>query len=111
MTVSIDTIRTRINASATTVSDDDINDAILAAVTLVNNYIGAVVIDVTVTDRATAIVAVEMLQQEQAPNGVLNQQYDFVDGARSVPIRIGRDPMAQARPILDPFVTGRYYCA
>lgn len=56
--------------------------------------------------RAQLIVAVEMYNQDKAPNGILNQQYDAGDGLVSTPIRIGSDPLRPAYPILARYMPG-----
>jgi hypothetical protein len=54
-----------------------------------------------VFDRAWLVVAVDLFNQSQAPNGVLSQQFTDVDGGTSsVPVRISRDPLAGAYPVL-----------
>lgn len=56
----------------------------------------------SIHDRAVLRCAVELFNQDKAPNGVVNQQYDLGNGeVSSTPIRIGRDPMTGARAILD----------
>ena len=58
-----------------------------------------------VFDRAWLTVAVDLFNVSQAPNGVLNQQFDTGDGSVStVPIRISRDPLAGAYPLLALYV-------
>lgn len=56
-----------------------------------------------VRDRAHLLSAAEMFNQGQAPNGVLNQQYD--DGT-SAPIRIGADPLRPAYPLVGRYLPG-----
>lgn len=57
-----------------------------------------------ILDRAYLLVAAELFNQRQAPNGYLNQQFDAPDGIQSEPIRISRDPLAAARPLLAQWV-------
>jgi hypothetical protein len=58
-----------------------------------------------VYDRALLLSAAELFNQGQAPNGVLNQQYDSGDGLGAVtPIRIGADPLRPAYPLVERWV-------
>ena len=65
------------------------------AVQLVADYVGAVQLPAPVLDRAILEVGSELYHRRQAPNGVA--QFTGLDGS---PIRIARDPMVSAYPIL-----------
>ena len=60
---------------------------------------------VEVWDEAHLVAAAEIFHQRKAPNGVLNQQYSTGDGSAAVPVRISRDPLKPAYPILRPWVS------
>lgn len=69
------------------------------ATTLVDQYIGAETIPVAVLDRAYLEVGSELYHRRQAPNGIA--QFSSMDGA---PVRVARDPMVGAYPILNRFM-------
>lgn len=73
---------------------------------LVDIFLGGSIVDVPeeIYDEAHLAVAVEIVNLSAAPNGVLMQQY--ADSAEAVPIRLSRDPMSPARPLLAPWVGG-----
>lgn len=100
MTVDKAKLRSHARAGAQ-VTDAQLNDCLEAAAEQLKEFIGRKVVPPKSYDRAHLLVANEMLQQDMAPNGILNQQYDGGDG--SVPLRIGRDPLTPAYPILAPF--------
>lgn len=54
----------------------------------------------TVVDRAAIAVAAEIWNQKKAPNGI--SQFAAYDGVN--PIRVARDPMVAAYPLLAPWV-------
>lgn len=104
--MAIDKARLRSHARAgAQVTDAQIQDCLESAAEMLKELIGRKVVPPKSYDRAHLLVANEMLQQDLAPNGILNQQYD--DGDGSVPIRIGRDPLTPAYPILAPFGVAR----
>lgn len=112
MTVTKEQVRTKINASARAVTDDEIQAAIDVAMALVNAHVDQAEVPPEVLDRAVLLVAVEQINQDKAPNGVLNQVYDTGLGEEArLPVRVGRDPMKPAYPVLDPWVGGRFFCA
>lgn len=112
MTINAGQVRDAIGASPAAVSDTKIQAAIEVAYELVKKYVGDAAVPSEVKDRAALIASVEQINQENAPNGVLNQTYDLGTGdIASTPVRIGRDPMKPAYPILDPWVSGRFFCA
>lgn len=108
MAIDSDTLRRKVGASST-VSAEDLDALINAAGDLLIGYVGDAEVPDTVLDRAHLAVAVEMYHQDKAPNGILNQQYDNGDG--SVAVRIGRDPLTPAYPLLRQWVSGKFYCA
>lgn len=95
-----------------TVTDAALEDYLATAVELVAAYTQDVPDDEPVPSavlaRAQRAVAAELHNQDQAPNGFLNQEFN--DGAESVPVRIGTDPLRPARALLglwvDPVTIG-----
>jgi hypothetical protein len=73
------------------------------ALSLVSVYVGTitpvVAIPTEILDRAALEVGSELYHRRQAPNGV--SQFASFDGA---PIRVARDPMLSAYPILQRYL-------
>ena len=65
------------------------------AVTLVEAFIGSNVVPASAKDRAVLETGSELYHRKNAPNGVA--QFSTFDGS---PIRVARDPMVGAYPIL-----------
>ena len=90
-------------------SDDDfINLCLVQAQALVTKYnrvknldgtYGPSAAPVEVVDRAVLETASELFHRRNAPNGVA--QFASFDGA---PIRVARDPMVGAYPLLNPYL-------
>lgn len=57
-----------------------------------------------ILDEATLLVAADEFHRRRAPNGVLNQQFAGEDGLQAVPVRISRDPLSAAYPLLAPYM-------
>jgi hypothetical protein len=110
MAVDVTTLRRKVGAGAT-VYDADLQSILDAASALLTEYVGDAEIGDAILDRAQLLVAAEMFHHDKAPNGIVNQQYDTADGTGVTPIRIGRDPLAPAYPLLAPFVSGKFFCA
>lgn len=66
---------------------------------LVTRFVGQVTVPSAILDRAVIEVGSELFHRRQAPNGIA--QFATADGAS--PIRVARDPMIAAYPILQPF--------
>lgn len=121
MAVTKEQVRSEVNASAAAISDDKIEAEIDLATVLVNGYLGGPMdgsapdplpVPEAAYDKAIVVVAVESINQSNAPNGVLNQVYDVGVGDQSVtPVRVSRDPLKPAYPVLAPWVSGRFFCA
>lgn len=114
MTVTIDQVRAKMGGSVTALSNADIELAMGVAQALIDEHVGTPTpaVPTTVMDRALLLVTIEQLNQDNAPNGVANQA--FTDGfgdTTAAPVRISRDPMKPALPILAPWVSGRFFCA
>lgn len=112
MTVTKEQVRAKLGASIASVPDDDVDLALSVAGALITAHVGEANVPIDVLDRAKLLVAVEQINQDKAPNGVVNQAYATGEGdVVSTPVRIGRDPMKPAYPILAPWVSGRFFCA
>lgn len=69
------------------------------AVDLVKGYVGSSTVPDSIRARAVLEVGSELYHRKNAPNGVA--QFQTFDAA---PIRVARDPMVAARPLLAPFL-------
>lgn len=97
MTITTDGLRAYTGAS---LSDDTFLEACLAeAGALIGRFVGEVAVPSVVEDRAVLEVASELFHRRQAPNGIA--QFATIDGAS--PIRVARDPMVAAYPMLAPW--------
>lgn len=67
---------------------------------LVAQHIGDADVPAPISDRAALEVAAELFHRRQAPNGI--SQFATPDGGGAV--RVARDPMVAAYPLLAPFV-------
>lgn len=74
------------------------------AETLVETYVGESYVPGEILHRATLEVGAELFHRRQAPGGIT--QFATVDG--TAPVRMARDPMAGAYPLLDRFVAGGF---
>jgi hypothetical protein len=98
MTTTTDELRAYTGAS---LSDDTFLETCLAEATaLVGRFVGEATVPEAVKDRAVLEAASELFHRRQAPSGIA--QFATVDG--SSPIRVARDPMVAAYPILTPYV-------
>lgn len=102
-------LRKLVGVSTSEASDSDLDGYLSVAASMVDEYltggeaVGAVPYAVPgpVLDRAYLLVAAEMFNQDQAPNGILNQQYDVEGGGTvAAPIRLNSDPMRPAYAVL-----------
>ena len=74
------------------------------ATALVTAYIGAAEVPDSVLSRAVFEVGSELFHRRSAPNGVA--QFGTLDGA--APIRVARDPMVGAYPLLSRYLGGGF---
>ncbi len=87
-------------ASFTTADDGDyITACVMEAMELVDHEIGTAPVPDPVVDRAVIEVGSELYNRRSAPNGI--SQFASPDGGA---VRIARDPMVGARPLLAPFL-------
>lgn len=70
------------------------------AAALVARYVGQVEVPAVIIKRATIEVGSELFHRKQAPNGIA--QFASPDGGAAV--RVARDPMVAAYPLLSPYV-------
>lgn len=68
---------------------------------LVIAYVGQSVVPSEILERAQLEVAAELFHRRQAPGGIT--QFATMDGAS--PVRMARDPMLGAYPLLDRYVS------
>lgn len=85
------------------VVDEYVTQCLAVAKQMVTDYVGDVTVPDEIVDRATLEVGSELFHRKNAPNGVA--QFASLDGA---PIRVARDPMVAARPILAPYMPGGF---
>lgn len=103
MAVTVQTLAGYVNADAT--AEATYLASVLAEATaLVDAYVGEATVPPSILDRATLEVGSELFHRRQAPNGVA--QFASEQGAQ--PLRIARDPMVGAYPILNRFVGGGF---
>lgn len=70
---------------------------------LVTRYVGEAAVPDAVLGRASLEVGSELFHRRAAPNGVA--QFASLEGA---PVRVARDPMVGAYPILNRFLPGGF---
>lgn len=80
--------------------DDFVEHCWDEAVVLVDKFVGEATVDATVLTRAYIECGSELFHRRSAPNGVA--QFATLDGGSA--IRVARDPMVGAYPILLPWV-------
>lgn len=81
--------------------DEFIRECVDEAATLVEHHAGGTPAPAEILNRATMEVAAELWHRRNAPNGI-KQFADGFDGAAA--IRVARDPMVAARPLLAPYM-------
>ena len=90
---------------ATSAADDSlISSCWEEASELVVAYVGAHDVPVRVQDRAVLEVGAELFHRRSAPGGIT--QFATLDGPS--PVRMARDPMLGAYPLLDRFLPGGF---
>ncbi len=98
MTLTVDELRAYTGAA--TGDADFVTSCHDQATTLVARFVGTADVPESVVDRAALEVGSELFHRRQAPNGIA--QFATVDGSSA--IRVARDPMVAAYPILTPWV-------
>lgn len=89
----------RLYCSAPVSDEAFVADCINQSVALVERFIGEASVPSAIVDRAVLEVGSELYHRKQAPNGIA--QFATADGQSA--IRVARDPMIAAYPILQPF--------
>jgi hypothetical protein len=106
-------LRALVGVSPSEAADGDLDGYLSVAAALVDEHLtGGEAADAVpytvpdaVLDRAYLLVAAEMFNQDQAPNGILNQQYEVEGGGTvSAPVRLSADPMRLAYALLSRWV-------
>lgn len=85
------------------ISDEDLAAAqhfIDTATALVDGFCGAALVPEAVLNHAYTVVAAEMFSQREAPNGIAQ----YADGVTTTPMRVARDPMRGAYPVLARYI-------
>jgi hypothetical protein len=77
-----------------------VNECWTQASSLVTKFVGTAVVPADVINRAIIECGSELFHRRSAPNGIA--QFATLDGGSAV--RVARDPMIAAIPILTPFV-------
>jgi hypothetical protein len=103
MAIDVATLADYLNVKEAAAGYAFVEPSLLTAQELVSAWVGLSAVPDVVIDRAVLVVAAEMFQQRSAPNGVT--QFADMDG---VGIRVARDPMLGAYPILRPYVGGGF---
>lgn len=85
---------------ATTPDDEFVGQCWDEAIALVTKFVGTATVDADVLNRAYLECGSELYHRRSAPNGVA--QFATLDGGSAV--RVARDPMVGAYPILTPWV-------
>lgn len=85
---------------ATHVDDDFVDTCWHEAIALVTKFVGTATVNADVLNRAYIECGSELFHRRSAPNGVA--QFATLDGGSA--IRVARDPMIAAYPILVPWV-------
>jgi len=86
--------------NAPTADDDFVQQCWDEAIALVTKFVGTKTVPAAITDRARIEVGQELYSRRAAPNGIA--QYATFEGASA--IRVARDPMVGAYPLLQPYV-------
>lgn len=76
-----------------------VTECVTQADALVTRFVGQASVPPAIVDRAVLEVGSELFHRRQAPSGIA--QFATADGQS--PIRVARDPMIAAYPILLPF--------
>ena len=93
-----DELKAYVGASNT--DDDFVDSCWHEAIALVDKFVGTATVDADVLNRAYLECGSELFHRRSAPNGIA--QFATLDGGSA--IRVARDPMIGAIPILAPWV-------
>lgn len=84
--------------------DEYVAECVEAATDLVAEHVGAAKVPESVMARAVREVGAELFHRKSAPSGVKQFATEF----GGTPLRIARDPMVAARPLLAPYLPGGF---
>lgn len=91
-------LKAYVNASSA--DDDFIQECWSEAHALITKFVGTATVPTAIHDRARIEVGQELFSRRAAPNGIA--QFATMDGTQG--IRVARDPMVGAYPLLQPYV-------
>lgn len=103
MAVTAEAVRQWVNAAASKLPllEECLAYAELALDKLIeDDFDPAVEIPETAYDRALKLLTAEVFNQQQAPHGIVNEQFASEGEVASTPIRITRDPLPVVYPVL-----------
>lgn len=89
----------KVYVQAPDADDEFVEQCWLLADELVSKEIGTDVVPDVAVEQATVLCGSELYHRRNAPNGIAS--FTTPDGS---PIRVARDPMVAAKPILSPFL-------
>lgn len=93
-------LRNYVNAPATNETSNDFVEACWdQAVALIDRHVRDNTIPPNILDRARIEVGADLYYRKASKNGIVT-----ANGADVTPIRINKDPMAPAYPLLDPYL-------
>lgn len=101
MAVTAADLKGYVNASA--VDDAFLTSCLATATAMVVQYVGGAEVPENARDRAVLEVSSELFHRRQAPNGIA--QFATPDAS---PVRVARDPMLGAYPILNRWMGGGF---
>lgn len=104
MAVELAELRSYVGADPTDGLDSLLTSCLSEALLLVEKFVGPRPVPSPIRDRAVTEVAADLFNRRNAPHGVMNQQYTTIDGPGVEAVRISRNPMTAAYPILRPWV-------
>lgn len=78
---------------------DYVEQCVAEAKEMVANHIGKATVPTSIVDRAELEVGAELFHRRQSRNGIAG-----LDGVDAAPMRIARDPMKAAAPLLAPYL-------
>lgn len=103
MAVVLDDVKVYVGADGTEY-DSLLDECLTDAAVLIEKYVGEATVPTDIVDRSTLIVAADLFERRNAPNGIVNQQYGTTEGIGYSPMRVARDPLAGVYKILGRWV-------
>lgn len=73
--------------------DDLVEESLTVATALVDDFVGVGQVPAEVLDLSYTIVAADLFNRRNAPNGIVNSQFVGADGVTQTGMRIARDPL------------------